>query len=153
MSKDLADYPVTLEMKIAWGDMDAFQHVNNVVYFRYFESARIRYFEEVTGGGAIGDDGIGPILASTSCRYRAPLTYPDTLTVGARVTKVEEDRFTMEYAVFSHQGQVTAATGEGVVVAFNYTLGQKASLPDRWRDCIARIEGQAERPARGSHAP
>ena len=46
--KDLiGDYPVTIELPIVWGDMDAFQHVNNIVYFKHFESARISYFEKI----------------------------------------------------------------------------------------------------------
>ena len=43
----LKDYPVTVEVPVVWGEMDAFSHVNNVVYFRYFETARIAYFYEI----------------------------------------------------------------------------------------------------------
>ncbi len=75
----LADYPVRLPITVQWGDMDAFQHVNNVVYFRWFESARMRLFEAI---GFTGSDVVGPILHSTSCRYRAPIYYPDALVAG-----------------------------------------------------------------------
>ena len=47
MEKLLQNYPVVIEIPVAWGDMDAFQHVNNVTYFKYFESARIAYFEKI----------------------------------------------------------------------------------------------------------
>lgn len=50
----LADYPVIATFPIAWGDMDAFQHVNNTRYFRYFEDARIAYFEEADIAGVSG---------------------------------------------------------------------------------------------------
>ena len=43
----LKDYPVVYEQSVAWGDMDAFGHVNNVIYYRYIESARIRYFDQL----------------------------------------------------------------------------------------------------------
>ena len=58
MHELLALYPVTLALRVAWGDMDAFQHVNNTVYFRYFESARIAYREWF--GVYLGPDGFRP---------------------------------------------------------------------------------------------
>lgn len=142
MASALEGYPVTLEVPVAWGDMDAFQHVNNVMYFKYFESARIAYFEKLGDGSAANAGGVGPILASTSCRYKAPLTYPDDLTVGARVSEVAEDRFTMEYAVFSRRLGRVAAVGDGVVVAYDYGAQRKASLPESWRAVIGELEGR-----------
>ena len=67
------------------GDIDLLGHVNNVVYFRWFESARIAYFDKVRMWEFGETVGIGPILHSINCRYRIPLTYPDTVSVGARV--------------------------------------------------------------------
>ena len=103
MEKDLAGYPVVVEVPVAWGEMDAFGHVNNIVYFRYFETARIAYFERLNVTEFLGRDPIGPILAETTCRFRAALSYPDTVSIGARVASIGEDRFVMRYAVFSHR--------------------------------------------------
>lgn len=134
----LADYPVRIEVPVAWGDMDAFAHVNNLVYFRWFESARIAYFDRVEALATKQDTGIGPILASTSCRFKIPLTYPDTIVAAASVQPdtVGEDRFTMAYAVASqHRGRV-AAQGAGEIVAFDYGRGRKAPIPDALRQRI-----------------
>ena len=139
----LDDYPVVLTLPVRWGDMDAIRHVNNTVYFRYFESARIVYLERmavVEGGGF--PRRIGPILASTSCRFRAPVTYPDTVQAGARVTDVGEDRFRMEYAVASEKLGRLAATGEGLIVTYDYERGHKVPLPDDWRAAIDAIEAR-----------
>lgn len=123
----LRAYPVTLELPVAWGDMDAFGHVNNTVYFRYFESARIAYLVAI---GLRGDEGaVGPILASTHCRFRLALDYPDTIAVGARATEVQADRFTMEYRVVSRRLGKVAADGGGVVVGYDYANRRKAELP------------------------
>ena len=139
--KDLISaYPVTIEMPIAWGDMDAFQHVNNVVYFKHFESARIAYFEKINFLDVMTKTGIGPILASTKCRYKIPLTYPDQVTVGARVEAIEEDRFIMKYAVISHKFKKVAATGEGELVTFDYNNNKKAPVPDDIRERINALE-------------
>jgi hypothetical protein len=59
---------------------------------------------------------VGPILAETTCRFRAALSYPDTVSIGARVASVGEDRFVMRYAVFSHRLGRLAAEGEGTLV-------------------------------------
>ena len=74
-------------------------HVNNIVYFRYFESARLAYFERVGFLDEMKRSGVGPILATTQCRFRKPLTYPDRIRVGATVKNLREDHFTMLYCI------------------------------------------------------
>ena len=141
MSKLLEGYPAVIEVPVAWGEMDAFQHVNNIVFFRYFESARIAYFDRVDMAHIQEVTGVGPILASTHCRFRIPLTYPDRVFVGARVTQVEADRFTMEYCVVSNAAQKVAADGEGVIVAYAYKEKRKALLPEELKQRILALEG------------
>lgn len=138
----LTDYPVVIEIPIAWGDMDAFQHVNNVRYFRFFESARIAYFEKLAFMQVMDETGVGPILASTQCRFRVPLTYPDSIRVGARVVEVGLDRFSMHYRVVSRQHSKVAAEGEGLVITFDYRNQCKHPLPEVLRRRIASLEGR-----------
>lgn len=141
MVNDLLNgYPVVVEIPVAWGEMDSFQHVNNVAYFRYFESARIAYSEKTRLIEYKDRTGIGPILASTSCRYKHPLTYPDTVSVGAKVTTMEEDRFTMNYIIVSHRHQKIAAEGDAVVVMYDYRDGKKTAIPDELRQRMRDIE-------------
>lgn len=137
-----ADYPVLIEIPVAWGDMDAFQHVNNTVYFRWMESGRIAYFRRLDIPGFQSATGVGPILASTQCRYRIPLTFPDTVTVASRIVSVDEDRMTMEQIIVSHQHAAVAAIGSGVIVTFDYTAGRKAPVPAAVRARVAEIEGK-----------
>jgi acyl-CoA thioester hydrolase len=140
MSDLLKDYPVVIEFPVAWGEMDAMNHVNNIVYFRYFESARIAYFEKMDMMGYMTQTGIGPILATTSCKFRIPLSYPDTVLIGAKVVSVEEDRFVMHYLVVSQKHQKVAAEGDGVIVTFNYREGKKVTVPEVVRQKILDIE-------------
>lgn len=129
----LADFPVTVEVPVAWGDMDAMGHVNNAVYFRYFETARIRFFAELGLGSIEQSNGVGPILHSASCRFRIPLTHPDIVTVGAQIGEVGDDRFVMRYRAVSHQHSAVAADGESLIVTFDYATGSKARVPDDLR--------------------
>jgi acyl-CoA thioester hydrolase len=136
----LAGYPVVIQLPVVWGEMDSYRHVNNVVYFRYFETARLEYvrrlgwfeYEEATG--------IGPILAATQARFRRALTYPDTISVGARVVELGEDRFTLAHRIVSHaQGAVTTE-GEGTVVTYDYRGGNKVPIPRELRRRIEELE-------------
>lgn len=120
--------------------MDAFQHVNNIVYFQYFESARIEYFDRIHAMDHLRETGVGPILASTQCRFRFPVTYPDTLLVGAKVIDLGDDRFTHRYVAVSEVHEKVAAEGDGVVVTFNYHTNRKAPIPAPIRQRIFELE-------------
>jgi len=140
MKEPLASCPVVIEIPVAWGEMDSLGHVNNVVYFRYFESARAAYFEKLGLWESITQTGIGPILASIQCKFKIPLTYPDTLSVGARISRIEEDRFVMEHYALSHAVQAIAAEGEGVIVYYNYHDDKKTPLPEQLKQRIRALE-------------
>ena len=135
------DFPVRLEVPVAWGEMDAFGHVNNIVYLRWFESARITYFERIGWLESSRADGVGPILHSTQVRFRAPVQWPDTMTVATRVSALEEDRFTMLYEVRSHALGRVAAEGSGIVVCYDYRRGLKVPLSTELRARIGELEG------------
>jgi acyl-CoA thioester hydrolase len=134
-------YPVVIELPVAWGEMDALRHVNNIVYFRYFESARMAYFTRLDVWEYMKETGVGPILASTGCKFRLPLTYPDTVSVGTRVSEIGEDRFVMQYVVVSHGHAKAAAEGEGLIVAYDYRALKKARLPGELKKRIEALEG------------
>ena len=138
----LRDFPVVVEIPVHWGEMDYFRHVNNTVFFRYFESARIEYLDRIGFREEQENQGVGPILASTHARFRRPLIYPDTVRVGARTVEVGEDRFTMEYRLVSTRQGAVAAEGGGVLVSFHYPEGRKAPLPGPVRRAIEALEGR-----------
>ncbi|MFT3842648.1 MAG: thioesterase family protein [Myxococcaceae bacterium] len=125
-------WPLKIEIKVAWGEMDAFQHVNNTVYLRWFESARIAFFEKVGMNTIAGQSGAGPILARATVDFLKPVTYPDTITVEARVESVGNTSFVMHYRASSARlGE--CARGEGVVVMFDYASGSKVKVSDQLR--------------------
>ncbi len=145
----LDDFPVIVRVPVHWGEMDAYGHVNNAVFFRYFETARIAYFERCGLIESWDRDKVGAILHSTSCRFRRPLYYPDTVLIGARVTSVEDDRFEMAYRLVSQQQGEVAAEGTGIIVSFDYRAKTKVSLPQHVRTQIAALERRAsEAPSR-----
>lgn len=131
---------MVIRFPMHWGEMDAMGHANNAVYFRWFESARLAYFERIGWPDLRRRTGIGPILHSTQARFRAPLVWPDEVTVATRVTDLGADRFTMLYEVRSERLGRVAADGSGVIVAFDYKAQVKSTLPDLVRSRIEALE-------------
>lgn len=133
-------YPVSIEFDIHWGDMDAFGHVNNARHFTWFESCRTAYFLRL--GLAIGGPSrLGPILAHIACDYLSPIVYPAKLVCGARVPKIGNTSFSMEYALWpSGAPSDLLARGESVIVLMDYTKMQKVRIDDPLRRAIDAIE-------------
>jgi acyl-CoA thioester hydrolase len=142
MSTTLGTWPICIRLPVQWGEMDAFAHVNNVAFLRWFETGRIAYFERVGLLTLMERTGQGPILARTTIDYRLPLAWPDTVTVHATVARLGTTSFTMGYRVTSEaQGGAIAAEGEGVIVLVDYRGGGKVALPDDLRSAILALEG------------
>ncbi|HPB81887.1 MAG TPA: thioesterase family protein [Spirochaetota bacterium] len=140
----LHNYPVVSTIDVRWSDMDAFGHVNNNMYYRYFETARFAYYEKLGILDLKRRDNIGPIMAESSCRYLNPLSFPDRLTVGARIQSVGKTSFTMEFVIISEKTG-TAATGKATLVMYDYEKGEKIPLPAALKELINHIEkGNAE---------
>ena len=136
----LSDYPVTVTIPVQWGDIDAYGHVNNTVFFKLFESARIAYLEACGFLDAYENDRIGAILHSTSCRFRHALNFPDHVVVGSRATDIQPDRFEMKYAIVSTMNNHLAGEGAGLIVSFDYARHEKTSIPDAVRRGIEQLE-------------
>jgi len=135
----LEEFPVRVEAPVAWGQMDAFAHVNNTVYFRWFEDARLACFERVGWLRVMEQTGVGPILARTQCVFKRPLAWPDRITVGAKIEDLAEDRFTMVYRVVSHTHDVIAAEGDGRLISFDYRAASKAPIPTEVHEALASL--------------
>ena len=109
---ELSHYPIIHHQPIHWGEMDAFNHLNNVVYYRYAESARIGYLQAL----GMFDGNMVTVLAQSSCQYLRPVTYPDTLLLGVRCQRLGNTSIVIEYSYYSCAQEVIVATAEAVIV-------------------------------------
>ena len=137
--KLLHDYPVAHVQPIAWGDMDGFNHVNNVAYYRYAESARIAYMRAI--GFMAAREDLLTILASSSIQYRRPVTYPDTLLIGVRIKHLGSTSVVQEYAMYSQAQQALVASGEAVIVRTDMNM-VKMPWSDEERALIEQFENR-----------
>jgi acyl-CoA thioester hydrolase len=138
---DLALFSVVISLPVQWGEQDLFGHVNNTVYFRWFESARIAYLERIGLSQLMAREQIGPILASIGCNYRRQLTYPDTVEIGSRITRIGRTSLTMAHALRSRAQEAIVADGESTIVAFDYRAQRPVPVPEEIRAAIAALEG------------
>ena len=133
----MAGFPVVVENPVVWGEMDSYRHVNNVVYFRCFENARLEYFRRLDWFDYEQKTGVGPILSAVQARFRKPLTYPDRVWTGARVGTVGEDRFTLHHLVVSERLNAVVTEGQSTIVTYRYSEGRKVAVPP---DLLGRIQ-------------
>jgi len=142
MQDQLSKYKIIKKYKVHWGQMDAARHVNNTVYLRWAESARITYFEAMGMDTSFAGGGIGPILGWQDCKYIFPMTYPDTAIVGVRTLEQREDRFIMECAIFSEVHQRISAISKQSIIPYSYGELKKVGLPSVWISAIEEVDSE-----------
>jgi acyl-CoA thioester hydrolase len=140
---ELAEHPVVISLPVLWGDQDAFGHVNNTIPIRWFESARIAYIETPQIDQLLQREKVGPILAAISCNYRRQIKYPDTVLIGARITRLGRSSLTMAHAVWSEEQKTIVADGESTIVIFDYAAQRPVRISDAMRSAISSLEGRS----------
>ena len=122
----------TMRMPIRWGDMDAMGHVNNTVYFRYIEQARISWFDQI----ACSPDpaGEGPVIVTAHCSFIKQLTYPGEIEIRTLVGPPGRSSFDMVHQVHlvGADGAPGALHAEGgaKIVWVNFPAEKSVPLPD-----------------------
>jgi acyl-CoA thioester hydrolase len=139
----LIELPVVVTLPVQWGDQDAYLHVNNTVYFRWFESARIAYTLRLGFGESMRQRKVGPILAAISCDFRRQITFPDTVHVGSRITRIGRTSFSLDHVLVSEANRAVAAEARSTIVVFDYTAGRPVPVPDDIRQAISALEGKS----------
>lgn len=132
----LREFGVIYEQKVAWGDMDAFQHVNNVRYYDYAQSARVHYLEQVD----LFDENSFTVIASSSCQYLKAVTFPDTLLIGIRAKKIGNTSLINEYVYYSTAQNAVVATVETVLVFLDTTGKFKRAISDVEREKLLALD-------------
>lgn len=126
-------YPVhVMRIPVRWGDMDALGHVNNTVYFRYAEQARIEWLLSL-GYADIVDVESGPVIINASCTFLKPITYPATVEVRTLIGKPGRSSLPTFYEMRCVGNDTLYAEGAAKVVWWNPRTGQSVPLPDSIR--------------------
>ena len=138
LSEILSGFPVIVEIPVLWSDEDSFGHVNNIAYLRWLEAGRVEYLRSIQFFPDGPPDGLGPIVASVTCNFRVALTYPDSIIVGTRITRIGNSSFRMDQRIVSRASGIIAVDAETTIVSVDYSTGKPVPVPDSVRAAIAR---------------
>ena len=137
-----ADYPHFLTIPTRWIDNDVYGHVNNVVFYSYFDTVVNEYLVaqsvlDIRGGAVIG------LVVETMCRYFQPIAFPDVIEAGLRVARLGRTSVRYEVAIFRRGEEAPAAAGHFVHVYVDRQTRRPVSLPESLRAALQRIAGES----------
>lgn len=137
----LGRWPISCEIPVQWGEMDALNHVNHTVFLKWMETARMHYFAACGLTELYESSGVGPILAGLKVDYSAPVRFPDTVTVHTTISRIGRASFEMGYRITSAASNgETVATGSVSGVIFDYGAGNSTPMPEALRSRILELE-------------
>ena len=119
----------TTRMPVRWGDMDAYGHVNNTVYFRYFEQTRVEWLE-LMGSRVSVEEPVGPVIINASCTFLAPVNYPATVVIKMYAGEPGRSSVMTWYELFVEGDERVYAEGAAKTVWMDMGTGKSAPIPD-----------------------
>ena len=122
----------TTRMPVRWGDMDAYGHVNNTIYFRFCEQARVEWLEE-DGFMVSLDERNGPVIINAACTFMIPVSYPATVIVKLYAGAPGRSSVMNWYEIQVEGDDRVYAEGSAKVVWMNHLTGKSVPLPDTLR--------------------
>jgi acyl-CoA thioester hydrolase len=132
----LEDFRYRLDVRVVFGDIDYYRHVNNVVYMRWMETARIDYckvaFDRPLGART------NVIMAAQSFTYERQAQYDDRMVMGVRTSRIGTKSIEFTYELW--RGDERVGLGTSALVAFDYDANTSVRVPDEWRRRIAAYE-------------
>ena len=134
---------VSLEVRVHGGDMDAMQHVNNIIYLKWVESTRLVLFEKLMKDETAGVAEIGPILAWSDIKYIAPVVYPDTVKIDFDIVRLKEDRLECQAHLYSTAQNRLVAISKNTIKAYNIKKLKKAEIPSHWISLLREHYGES----------
>ena len=133
------DYKVFYPITTRWSDNDIYGHVNNVIYYSYFDTAANQYLIE-EGGLDIADAAIVGFVVNSGCQYHAPITHPEPVEAGVRVDRLGNSSVQYGIAIFREGEAEAAAHGHFVHVFVERARNKSVPIPDPLRTALARIQ-------------
>lgn len=137
----MADFRFFHPIEVRYGDIDAQRHVNNVAYFSYMESARVRYMQHLGLWNGRDFQQIGIIVAEATCSYKDAIRYGQPLRVGVRTARLGTKSFELHYTLLDADHGQEMAAGRTIQVAYDYLSRCSIPVPPAWRAVMAAFDG------------
>jgi acyl-CoA thioester hydrolase len=123
---------LTTRIPVRWGDMDAYGHLNNTLYFRFFEQARVEWIEQL-GFPVRSEAESGPVIIHADCTFLIPVNYPATAEVRLYAGRPGRSSLMTWYELYVEGDERMYASGSAKVVWMHVETGKSAPLPDSVR--------------------
>ena len=133
-----SDYSYFHSITTRWSDNDIYGHVNNVVYYSYFDTVANQYLIEFADFKPISNTIIGVVVHS-NCTYIKAITYPDKIEAGLTVKKLGKSSVTYGIGIFKKGEKNASAYGEFVHVFVNRKDNQPTSIPEKIKEALKKI--------------
>jgi len=133
-----SDYKVFYPINTRWSDNDVYGHVNNVMYYSYFDTVANRYLIE-QGGLDISSGEIVGFVVNSGCQYHAPISYPETIEAGVRVDRLGNSSVQYGIAIFREGVEQAVANGHFVHVFVDRASNKSVAIPAPLRQALERI--------------
>lgn len=125
----------TSRIAVRWGDMDAYGHLNNTIYFRFFEQARVEWVEQL-GFPVRPDEESGAVIINADCTFKIPVNYPATVEIRLFAGQAGRTSVMTWYELYVDGDDRLYAEGSAKVVWMNIASGKAVPLPDRIRSLV-----------------
>ena len=135
-----SDYKVFYPVTTRWSDNDIYGHVNNVMYYSYFDTVANRYLIE-EGGLDISDGSIVGYVVNSGCEYHSPISYPEAIEAGVRVDRLGNSSVQYGIAIFRPGDERAVAHGHFVHVFVDREANRSVAIPQGLRAALERIAG------------
>ena len=133
-----SDFVAFEEIHSRWMDNDAYGHINNVIYYSFFDTAVNRYLIERNVLNVLKSEAIGFVI-ETQCKYFSPIAYPDLIHVGLKVIHLGNSSVKYEVAIFKNDDDIASAAGNFVHVYVNRSTNKPTPIPQNVREILAGL--------------
>ena len=137
----LAGFNTQLVLKVDWADLDLFGHVNNVIFFKYIQSARVNYCESIGLTSLDEKDKLSFIVAAINCNFKSPLRYPNTIIVFSKIEWIKNSSFQLTHIIVD-QNKCVVAEASDVIVVFDYVKKSKANITSSIKEQMELLENR-----------
>jgi acyl-CoA thioester hydrolase len=128
------NFPFSIKQNVLWGEMDAFGHINNVVYFRYFESGRVYFFNETALWQTFLDEQVRIVVVKLECNYIQEIIFPEEIEILVAIKEVGNSSIKVHQVVKSSTKNIIFAHGEGIIVGTDPNTGKSKPWSEKLKN-------------------
>ncbi|MDF9301161.1 acyl-CoA thioesterase [Tritonibacter mobilis] len=117
--------------------MDTYQHVNNLNFMKYMQSARVQFWEVLGLAKRYAETKEGPMLVSSKCDFKHPLFYPGNVRIKSNIEYIKNSSFGLRHTLYNDENTL-CATGYDVAVCFDFTKNKTFMIPEDLRKIMSK---------------